>query len=165
VFNKNWEGKGLSKQATVEAIIRIHNKLHNGSKLSLNCFELLNDRRNCSYVNLDFYPKIFSCCCHMKFWVITYKLFSIVQACPLSLLSPSLRGFVTQWRHAVASVDRKIDRLGSWPTLITSKTRLQQQQTEFSRLNWTNKCCPQGTEHVSIVEKLLCRLIQTASVV
>jgi hypothetical protein len=115
-------------------MIRIHNKSYNGSKLSLNCFELLNDRLHCSYVNFDFYPTFFSCFCYNKS-AIRYKLFSIIQVSPLPLLSPSLRAFVTQWRHAVASVDRKIDRLKSWPTIIMSKTRLHRQQ--FS--DWTEQ--------------------------
>ena len=38
--------KELSKQATVEAIVKIH-KGYNGSQLSLNSFELLNDRLRC----------------------------------------------------------------------------------------------------------------------
>jgi hypothetical protein len=118
----------LSKQATVEAIIRIHNKRYNGSKLSLNSFELLNDRLHCSYVNFYFYPTFFSCWCYIKLWAIRYKLFSIIQVCQLPLLSQLLRALMTQWRHAVASVDRKMDRLKSWPTLIMSKTRLYQQQ-------------------------------------
>jgi len=47
MFNKNWRKKDLSKQATEEAKFKIHNKGYNGSQLSLNSFELLNDRLFC----------------------------------------------------------------------------------------------------------------------
>lgn len=78
----------------------------------------------------------------MKLWVIRYKLLNIIQDCPLSLLSQSLRDFVTQWRHAVASVDRKIGRLYVRSTLImyvqdTSPPKAVR-QTKLQQQIWSN---------------------------
>ena len=57
-------------------------------------------------------------------------------------LSQSLRDFVTQWRHEVASVDRKIGRLKAWSTLImyvqgTSPPKAEL-QTKLKQQMWSN---------------------------
>lgn len=78
----------MSKQAKVEAIFKIRNEGYNGSELSLNCFELLNDRLFCGSQGSDFIQRSSSSSgCYTKLWVIRNKLFNFIQVGALSLLS------------------------------------------------------------------------------